>query len=361
MKNFIILLLALTACYITGSGYPLHLTSVSPEFGQFRSGLYAIGADASAILVDGNITQYDTGYSNNIDGKDARKLTNPGENFALVRGTTMLVVERRHTFQENDTIFFKMWNMRPITYRLQMVAYHLNTPGRIGIIKDSYLKTDTPISLNDTTNFNFTVNSDPASYAADRFMVVFETPSLSVMPLTFTSFNAYEQKNLVKIDWTTSNENGIKQFNIEKSVAGDHFIKISDVQANNSTLNNYESADLTPAEGYNFYRIQSVSNEDKIFYSDTIKVYVGKEDHSMTIFPNPVIGNSFNLRIANRISGTYEIRLMNLLGKTFLKNTIQYTGGIITKNYKIGQIPKGIYKMVIKTPSGEEKVISILF
>ncbi len=361
MKNFYTLILAILGTYFSCSSSPLHLSTVSPEFAQFRTNLYAIGTDGSANLVDGTLTQYDTGYSNNIDGKDARKLSNPGENFGMIRGTTILIVERRHTFQNNDTIFFKMWNMRAIKYKLELVGYNLDTLGRIGVLKDRFLQTETPLSLNDTTIFNFSVTSDSASWAADRFMVIFKTPSLSVIPLTFTSFKAYEQKNLVKIDWTTSNENGIKQFNIEKSVAGDHFTKISDVQANNSTLNNYESADLTPADGYNFYRIQSVSNENQVFYSDTIKIYVGKDEPGLTIFPNPVIGNNFNLRIANRISGTYEIRLMNLLGKTFLKNTIQYTGGIITKNYKIGPIPKGIYKMIIKMPSGEEKVISILF
>lgn len=357
MKNLFAIFLAILGNYTAVSG----LSTVSPEFAQFRSDLYAMGTDGSPALRDGTLTQYDTGYSNNIDGKDARKLFNSTENFGMARGTTILIIERRHTIQNNDTIFFKMWNMRPIKYKLVLVAYNLNTAGRTGVLIDKFLKTETPLRLNDSTNFNFSVTSDSTSWAPDRFMVVFKTPNLSVMPLTFTSFKAYEQKNLVKIDWSTSNESGIKQFNIERSVAGDHFIKISDVQANNSTFNNYESADITPAEGYNFYRIQSISNEDKIFYSDTIKVYVGKEDHSMTIFPNPVTGNNLNIRIADQLPGTYEIVLMNMLGQTFLQKTIQYTGGVITENFKIKAIPKGIYKIKIKSPSGAEKMISVLF
>lgn len=361
MKNILTLILALTGNYIAGSSYPLHLSTVSPEFAQFHSGLYAIGSDGSASLLDGTLTQYDTGYSNNIDGMDARKMFNPGENFGMIRGTTVLIVERRHTFQNNDTIFFKMWNMRMITYKLELIAYHLNTQGRIGILKDKYLKKDTPIRLNDTTNINFSVTSDPASWASDRFMVILETPSLSVMPLTFTSFRAYQQKNSIKIDWTTSNESGMKEYNIEKSSTGNHFTKISVVRANNSALNNYTSIDVTPVEGYNLYRIRSISNDDKSEYSDIVKVYIGG-NHGIQIFPNPVIGNNIHLQILNELPGTYEIKLLNSLGQIFLKKSIQYTGGIITEDLRLEQsFPKGIYQVEIKTPSGQEKLIRVLF
>jgi hypothetical protein len=362
MKTIFTLVLALIANYMTGSSYPLHSSSVSPEYGQFRSGLYAVAADASATLVDGNITQYDTGYSNNIDGKDARKLSNPGENFALIRGTAIIVVERRHTFQTNDTIFFKMWNMRPISYRLQLIAYHMNVPGRIGILKDRYLATETPVNLDDTTNIDFSVTSDPASSASDRFMVVFETPSLFVLPLTITSLSAHPGKNSVRIDWTTSNDSGMKQYKLERSFKGNDFIKINDISPKNTASNNYEAVDRTPLEGYNFYRIEGISKDERSKYSQVIKVYVGKESQGIDIFPNPVINNNFNLRMQDELPGTYEIKLMNSTGQILMRKRIEYTGGVITENCKIEQnIPRGVYHLQIKTPSGAEKRVSILF
>ena len=362
MKNFLTLFLAVIGTSYCGVCSPLHVSGVSPEFGQFHTGLYVMGTDASAILVDGTLNQYDTGYSNNIDGKDGRKLSNPGENFAVIRGTTILVVERRNTFQENDTIFYKMWNMRAISYKLQMIAYHMNTPGRIGILKDKYLETDTPLNLDDTTNYSFSVNSDPASSAPDRFMVVFETPSLSLLPLTFTSFRAYQQNGSVLIDWTTSNENLLKKYEVEKSLNGSDFTMISDVEANNAPLNHYQSIDKGAFEAHNFYRIKSVSVDGKIEYSDIAKVDVREEMRQMFIFPNPVADNTLNLRMVDQLPGRYEICLINLSGQVFMKKTIEYGGGVSTERIRVEQkIPKGIYQLEIRTPAGQAKAIRVLF
>ena len=362
MKNFLTLFLALILSWYSAACHPLHVSSVSPEFGQFRSGLFAIASDASEYLLDGTLNQYDTGYSNNIDGKDARKLSNPGENIAVLRSTTLLVVERRHTFQENDTIFFKVWNLRKINYRLQLIAYHMNSTGRIGILKDSYLKTDTPISLNDTTNFIFSVTSDPASSAPDRFMVVFETPSLFVLPLTFTSFRAHDQKGSVLLDWMTSNELGLKQYQVEKSLNGSDFASISQVKANNSSLNHYEFVDKGVLGSHNFYRIRSVSVDGKAAYSDIVKVDVREEPDQLVIFPNPVTNNTLNLRITDQAVGSYEIRLMNLYGQILVKKEIHYYGGVSTERIRIEQkIPKGIYQVQIKTPAGQAKTIRVFF
>jgi hypothetical protein len=363
MKSYFTLILAITGTWYSAVCRPFHFSGVSPEFAQFRSNLYAVGGDGSASLMDGTLTQYDTGYSNNVDGYDARKLANPNENLAMIRGTSVLIIERRKTFQNNDTIFFKMWNMRPITYQLQLIAYHLNTPGRIGIIKDNYLKTDTPISLDDTTNFSFTVSSDPASYATNRFMVVFETPSLSVLPLTITSFSTQEQKSQVKIDWTTYNESGMKQYKIERSLNGNDFMQISDVPARNDSYNNYEFIDRTAVSGYNLYRVESVTKDGQSQYSPIAKIYIGKENTGrFSIFPNPVINNNLNLKMENLSAGKYEIRLLNTVGQLFWQKNIDFAGGSASEKLRIqNKIPKGIYRLEIKSPSGAQKLITVLF
>jgi len=362
MKNIFILVLALMIKCFSANSYPLHLSSVSPEFAQIRSNLYAIGADGSATLMDGTLTQYDTGYNNNIDGKDARKMFNPAENFGMVRDSAVLIVERRHTIQNNDTIFFKMWNMRMINYRLQFVSYHLNTPGMFGVLKDKFLKRDTPLDLNDTTNFSFTVTSDPASSAPDRFMIVFITPSLSLMPLTFTSLKAYPEDNTVKIDWATANENRLKEYQVEKAINGSDFTKIYEVEANNFAVNNYQSVDKTPVEGYNCYRIRSLSLDGKFKYSDIVKVYIGKTSPRIFILTNPVSANTLKLQIVNEQAGIYYLKLMNSLGRPFIQTTFQYAGGVATKTVSVEQqIPKGIYLLEIKTPGGKTKVITLLF
>jgi hypothetical protein len=85
-----------------------------------RSDLYIAAPDGTTTLVDGDLTQYDPTFSNNVDGMDARKMSNFSENIGMIRGTTTLVIERRHTIENNDTIFYKIWNLSQTRkYQLQ--------------------------------------------------------------------------------------------------------------------------------------------------------------------------------------------------------------------------------------------------
>lgn len=362
MKNLFTLILLAILSHFTASSLPKSLSPATSEFAQIRSNLYIVAPDKSTVLMDGTLTQFDTDYSNAVDGMDARKMFNSSENFGMLRGTTVLIIERRRTIQNTDSIFFKMWNMRVITYQLEFVASNLNTRGRVGVMEDNYLHTSKPIDLNGTTRFNFSVTSDPASKASDRFTLIFSNASLGLLPLTFTSTSAFQQKNSVAIDWKTSNENNVKQFDVERSTDGNHFEKATDLKANNSAFNNYHWEDNNPADGNNFYRVRSVEIDGKTKYSDIMKVYIAKGKQNINIFPNPATGNNLNLQLSNQPAGIYEVRLLNSFGQTFMVKSIQHPGGSSTEKLRPSlNIPKGIYQLEIKTPTGEKKVISIVF
>lgn len=362
MKNISILVMAVIFSYFTATSSPKFFSPATAEFAQFRSNLYIIAGDGSAELMDGTLTQYDTDYSNAIDGKDARKMFNPSENFGMLRGSTVLIIERRHTIEENDSIFFKMWNMRIITYRLEIIASNLNKPGRAGVLEDAYLKTATPLDLSGTSLINFSVTSDTASKATDRFRVVFSTPVIAPIPVTFTFVTASQQNNAVNIDWKTANENNVEKYNIEKSVDDNNFVNSTDIKANNLTLNNYHWVDVYPGEGNNYYRIRSIDFSGKIIYSEVMKVYIEKRVPGIKLYPNPATVNNLNLQMINQQPGIYEVRLMNLSGQTFMTKSIQHPGGSSIENLKTGQnIPRGIYHLEIKTPGGQKKVINVVF
>lgn len=359
MKNIFTLVLVLTVAHFTAISSPSG--GPSSLFAQFRTNLYEVGS-GTTYLVDGTLTQYDTSYSNNVDGMDARKMFNPGENFGMLRNGTVLIIERRHTIINNDTIFLKMWNMHSMTYHLEMVAYNLNTPGRIGVLIDHYLKSETSLNLNDTSQINFSVTADPGSYAPDRFMVVFSTPTFAALPLTFTSVQASKYNNSIKIDWATANETSLKEYNLQKSSSGNNFTNIADINARNTTINNYEWIDAHPAEGYNYYRIEAVNSDGKINYSNVMKLYFGNENQRINIFPNPASENNLNLQLVNECVGKYEIALINSFGQTLMTKTIQYTGGSKIENISPQKnIPKGLYQLEIKMPDGNKKAISVIF
>ena len=255
-----------------------------------------------------------------------------------------------------------MWNMRSTTYHLELIASNLNKPSRKGILEDNYLKISTPLNLNGTSFINFSVTNDPASKASDRFRVVFITTVNSPALPVFTSVTIFQQNNSVNIDWKTTNENNIKQYDIEKSAAGNNFVKTTDIKANNSSSYIYHWVDVNPAEGYNYYRLSSLTIDGKISYSDILKVYIEKRNQGFSIYPNPATGNNMNLQMINQHPGIYEVRLMNSFGQIFMTKSIQHAGGSSIENLNpTRNIPKGIYQLEIKTPAGNKKAISVVF
>ena len=222
-KSLTVLLIVVLACHHASSlpvNTSLLYSGIPSSSEEIRSNLYVVEPDAHTVLMDGGLTQYDQSFTNSIDGMDARKMSNFSENIGMIRGTTTLVIERRHTIDISDTIFYKLWNVQQRSYQLEFITSNLNHPGLSGHLEDSYLQTSVPIDLNGANNINFSVNADPASSAMYRFRIIFNTAEAGLMPLTFTSLKAYQQDNSVHIDWNTENEQNLKSYNVERSGDG---------------------------------------------------------------------------------------------------------------------------------------------
>jgi hypothetical protein len=328
-----------------------------------RSNLNIASADGTATLVDGDLTQYDPSYSNNVDGMDARKMSNSSENIGMIRGTTTLVIERRHTIVSNDTIFYKIWNLR-ITrnYQLLFSPSNMAQPGLTAFLQDQYLNTNTPISLTDTSFANFSINSDPASSDPYRFRLIFTTPAGGALPITFTGEKAYQHNSAVNIDWSTATENNMKDYAIQRSADGNNFSEIGSVKANNLPANNYSYADISPLTGVGYYRIMSSGLDGNTKYSSIMKVDIGKGFALMKVFPNPVINRIINLRVVNEPAGLYQVRLINNFGQQVMTQQIQHPGGSSTVNIVPPQsVPHGIYRLVITESGGIRANINVVY
>lgn len=361
MKSTFTLLIFGLLSHLSANCNPKKLSPSSADFAQLRSNLYIVPpAGGDPVLMDGNLVQYDSSYSNELDGMDARKMSNPSENWGMLRGATTLVIERRHSIEKADSIFFKMWNMRIITYQIEIITANLDKNKRVGYLEDAYLKSSVMLDLNGTTRVNFAVTSDPASKASNRFRIVFSTPEPEViLPVIFISTKAVQQQKSVSIDWKTVNEKRVKIYNVEKSLDGKRFEKASELKKGDL---NYTWTDVNPGQGDNYYRIRTVEIDDVSHVSDIMKVYVAKGNQRYNVFPNPATAGNLNLQFVNQNEGKYEIKLMNSFGQTIMTKSIQHSTGSSQVNVSPSQnLPKGIYKLEIKSPEGDKSVISVVF
>ncbi|HWC57824.1 MAG TPA: hypothetical protein VG621_02655 [Candidatus Paceibacterota bacterium] len=130
-----------------------------------RANLYT----EDGTLLDGNLTQYDSSFCNCIDGLDARKMMNPGENLGIQRDGFILSVERRTTVVSKDTTQLWMSHLVPAkSYFIEVVISNFNKNIQ-GVVQDLVLNKETPLIMNDTTIVPFTVSGNDST----RFRVVF--------------------------------------------------------------------------------------------------------------------------------------------------------------------------------------------
>lgn len=358
-KLFSLLLILFFAC-----GGAFSQAGPPPGAPQYiKSLLNQVNSDGTTVLLDGDLTQYSPSYSDSINGQDARKMDNPGENIGMQRGNTMLAIERRQVIAGADSIFYRIWNLsQNSNYQLQLITTNLNQPGLIGYIVDSYLKINTPVDLNGTTNINFSINGDPASYDISRFSLIYATTLNTPLPLTFISEYANVEDNLVKVDWQTANENNIKVYTLEKSGDGNNFSSIGNILADNLSVNKYSFTDNYPFNGYNYYRIKSEDSENNLKYSEVLKIFVGKGSGTVKVFPNPLIGNFINLELVNQPADSYQIRVRNEFGQVVISKKIEYAGGSfnLTLNMPLN-IPHGMYQLEVSGASVNVANIGLIY
>ncbi len=343
----------------TGLNFSVFRPSTTPE--KLKANLYVIDGANIPVLADANISVFDNAYSNDVDGDDAPKLNNAGENFAILRENRNLVVEGRQQVTEFDTTYFNMWNLVDgKQYKLELVAEQMNVAGLTARLVDNYLGSSTALDLTGTTNYNFTVSAAHAqSFASDRFKIVYNQVQAAPLPVTFISISANKLGAAVKVDWKVAAERSILKYEVERSADGRSFAKAGTVIAtgNSSVDLSYSWMDATPLTGTNFYRIKSIGFAGEIKYTNIVKVSLGDVKPSYTIAPNPVEGSTVNLQFKNQVGGRYNIRLLSSAGQVVYTTIVEHAGGNSTQLINLpASIARGAYKIEIIAPDKAREV-----
>jgi len=328
---------------------------------SFRTNLYLVEPTDTLILADGNLAQFDAEFSNDVNLDDVLKFGNINEMLAFQRDGKALSVERRKEIMANDTLFFKLTKTEKRNYQFQFVP--TNMAGILtAFLEDSYTNTKTIVSLNATSTFNFTINSDAGSAAADRFRIVFTTFAAGPLPISYKSIKAYQQSDNIAIEWTVENEINISAYDVEKSVDGENFTKVYSTIAKGviGTIN-YKFVDNKLQLGDNFYRIVSHNQDGTFEYSRVVVVKIGNTGAGISVYPNPVTGNTIGLAITNMAQGIYQLRLINTLGQTIMLKCITHaTGNSMETITPDSKISTGIYNLQLTAQGKNVSTIKVI-
>jgi hypothetical protein len=320
------------------------VTNPTLEFNLFTN-----DATGTEFLADAAVLNFDNSFENTMDNKDVRKVFNVADNISIKSNNNLLVVERRKKPLATDSIFLTISGMRIANYTLNIDPSVLNNLGVNAFIKDNFLGIEMPVSLTNVTNIPFSITTDAASKAADRFMIVFRaaTGPLPVRFIDIAATKNADKTNTVK--WNVGNEFNIQQYQIERSDKGSNFVSIGSTQALNNAGGNkaYDFIDAAPLSSNNYYRIKSIGINGEIQYSAIVKLSAEEKMPSISVYPNPVTDRLVQVKFVNK-SGMYNMRLIGADGKTMQTQKVSITSNNEMKSMDINkQVPVGTYDLII--------------
>jgi hypothetical protein len=307
----------------------------------------------NTILLDGTISLFDQAFGNGYDNMDITKISNQAENLGINGNGKNFIAEMRAIPATADTIFYNLSGLKQKEYQLEILTQELIEPGLVAYLEDSYLRTSTLVSLDGTTLQTFMVNSDPLSQSNNRFRIVFK--QLQVLPVSITRIIAKRSTDKsVMVNWNVEQEINMEKYEVERSLDGHSFSKIGTITnlQNNTGSKIYELRDMNAGTSELYYRIKELSSGGQVQYSSIAKVSSINLNGTISIYPNPVVDKTINIRFRNLAAGQYPVKLFSTQGQ------VVYTAVFTIKNenqdhqVKKMNLAPGIYTLDIISPDG---------
>ncbi|MFI5193913.1 MAG: discoidin domain-containing protein [Chitinophagales bacterium] len=172
------------------------------------------------------------------------------------------------------------------------------------------------------------------------------TTNSTPLPIQLASFTAQNINNdHVLVSWSTSMEEHVDHFEVQKSADGSFYQTFTKVNAagNSQTLLNYSVQDNQPQLGINYYRLEEVDSDGKTFFSPVVTVEFGKSA-APVLQPNPATTYTNAVSASEPI---IEITLYDILGKELRK--IRNSSAATTVRINTATLETGVYIVRIKT------------
>lgn len=173
---------------------------------------------------------------------------------------------------------------------------------------------------------------------------VSNSAEFSLLPVKFTSVNAYEKNGHIQIEWQAGTEESLKEYLVERSADGRNYIVAGIVAASGRDQYSFLDAPSTASKMY--FRIKAVDLDGSFTFSKVLVINNSTSLNGMFVYPTIVTGD-FNLQLANLTQGVYQARLYNLSGQLIQTYKLVHNGGSSIQTLVVPSGARGLHKIVI--------------
>lgn len=201
-----------------------------------------------------------------------------------------------------------------------------------------------------------------STYATDTLTIEFD-PTCVLLESKVLNFEASKKSSKVNVDWTVSQNQDSRYYDLQRSTDGENFTTIARINSNQSLqVADYSAVDdiANVKSSFVYYRLKLKSNMGYIKYSQVIPIPLGDGTaKGVSIAPNPV-RDVMKVTVSTDADQQLELYIYDFTGRLVRTMRTQVTKGnntITLNGFKDWQ--KGVYavKVMLDEESYIEKVI----
>lgn len=227
-----------------------------------------------------------------------------------------------------------------------LVAHYINNTGFRW--EPEYDVNQANIVSGTVSSGSVTTNINVGSFiqAHKNFTLASRSP-FNKLPLEWLDWAVAARNNTAQIQWYIINDVDVLHYEIERSFTGSLFSRVNNTPALHYAGNGtYTITDATPQPGWNFYRIKITGKNNRSYYTDIKKVYIG-EGLATSVYPNPA-QNVLNVQFSRLPAGNAGLEITDAAGRIVTRKTITDAHTVIhTSTWA-----KGVYVLRVQYEGG---------
>jgi alpha-tubulin suppressor-like RCC1 family protein len=184
-------------------------------------------------------------------------------------------------------------------------------------------------------------------FEVSSFSEFFISNQALVLPLELVDFGVNTEGGYNHLNWLTTSEKNVANFDIERGMDGQNFEKIGQVKATNimsSSPHKYSFTDNNADKSVSniwYYRLKINDLDGQSSYSKIVSTEQKGKSTPLSIFPNPT-DKIIMVRLETAIS-TNVLTLTDMLGRIVFTKNLTSTKGVNEWTIDLPDLPAGVY------------------
>lgn len=205
--------------------------------------------------------------------------------------------------------------------------------------------------VSDESNNSFRIGASLTA-TRDALTVRGEVTQENTLPVTLSSFTGRNERNTVKLNWSTLSEKNNSHFQVLRSADGKTPEVIATIpgNGNSTTIRNYSFTDRSPLMGDNYYQLRQVDYSNKTIESAVIHIKTTFDQTLLNVYK--LSENEVQLSVRSATKGKGKIQIVTANGRKAYETTVDFLQG--ENQLQIPLSGSGFY--IVSFISGREKV-----